>query len=262
MIWVVWMRNLRQGWQFHRRFFMEPSAALAAYPFPATMWSKVLRTRDEPSARTALDQLCALYWPPVVGYVRALGCGIDEAEDVAQEFFATFLRREGFQRAEQERGTLRAYLKTAIRHHVLHFIRDRATQRRGGGREAVALDDGAAPELRSNDEPAMHYDEEWALTVLARALSAMRESYAQRGKAALFEKLKLVLMQSAQSQGAEAADALGMARGTWAVEQYRAWRRLAEALRAEVAQTVLDPGEIEAELMHLLRVLARTEVAA
>lgn len=223
------------------------------------MWSKVLRTRDEPTARTALDQLCTLYWQPVVGYIRALGCHHDEAEDVAQEFFASFLRREGFQRAEQERGTLRSYLKTAVRHHVMHWRRDHATQRRGGGMQTVALDDEDAPELPANDEPAIHYDEQWAVTVMERALAAMKESYAKRGKVELFELLKPTLTQSAHGQGTESAESLGMARGTFAVEQHRARRRLAELLREEVAQTVVDPGDVDAELMHLLRVLAQTE---
>lgn len=234
-------------------------AASAARPFPATMWSKVLRTRDEPTAHAALDQLCSIYWQPVVGYIRALGCGFDEAEDVAQDFFSTFLRREGFQRAEQARGTLRSYLKTAVRYHVLHWRRDRAALRRGGGLEPLALDDEDAPELPANDEPDIHYDEQWAVTVMERALTAMRESYARRGKAEVFEALKPALMQPDDGDGAVTAEMLGMARGTFAVEQHRARRRLAELLRAEVAQTVAEPEEVDAELLHLLRVLAQTE---
>jgi len=228
------------------------------HPFPVTMWSRVLRTREEPTARAALDQLCALYWQPVVGYIRALGCGFDEAEDAAQEFFATFLRREGFQRAEQERGTLRSYLKTAIRYHVMHWIRDRATQRRGGGAHAVELDAEDAPELPSNDDAAMRYDEQWAITVMERALTAMKESYAKRGKVALFEKLKPTLMTADHGDAVSVAEELGISRGTFAVEQHRARRRLADLLREEVAQTVIDPSEVDAELMHLLRVLAQS----
>ena len=228
------------------------------HAFPATMWSRVLRTRDEPTARLALDELCSLYWQPVVGYVRALGCGFDEAEDVAQEFFTTFLRREGFQRAEQERGSLRSYLKTAIRYHVLHWRRDQATQRRGGGQQAIALDAEDAPDLPGNDDASTHYDEQWALTVMERALDAVKQSYAARGKEALFEKLKPALMSTDYGDGVGVADELGITRGAFAVEQHRARRRLADQLREQVAQTVLEPGEVDAELMHLLRVLAHS----
>ena len=102
-----------------------------AFAFPATRWSRVARTREGQAGMRALEELCGEYWQPVAGYVRALGC-VEEAEDIAQDFFAQFLRREGFQRAQQERGTLRSYLKSAIRHHVWHWRRDRSTQKRGG----------------------------------------------------------------------------------------------------------------------------------
>lgn len=225
------------------------------------MWSKVLRTREEPVAHAALEQLCAIYWAPVVGYIRALGCGFDEAEDIAQEFFATFLRRDGFQRADQKRGSLRSYLKTAIRHEVMHWRRQRTAQRRGGGTETIPLDADDGSGWAANDLPAVHYDEQWALTVLERALGTMRESYAKRGKAELFERLKPTLMQPAPEESRTISAELGIVRGALAVEQHRARRRLADLLRAEVAQTVEDPADAEAELRHLLRVLAQTDLS-
>ena len=76
------------------------------------------------------------------------------------------------------------------------------------------------------------------------------------------EKLKPTLTQAEHGDGADTAAELGIARGTFAVEQHRARRRLADLLREEVAQTVIDPADTDAELMHLLRVLAQAEVAA
>ena len=244
---------------------MDPGATSlspSARSFPATLWSRVLRTRDETTARSALDQLCTSYWSPVVSYICALGCDPTEAEDLAQEFFATFLRREGFQRAEQERGTLRSYLKTAIRYHVMHWRRDNAAQRRGGGHEPVALDAEDAPELPARDEATDHYDEQWALTVMERALSALRETYERRNKLPLFELLKPTLMQADYGDASSVAEQLGITRGAFAVEQHRARRKLAELLRNEVTQTVTDPAEVEEELLHLLRVLAQSEGVA
>jgi hypothetical protein len=69
-------------------------------------------------------------------------------------------------------------------------------------------------------------------------------------------------MSAEHGDGLVVAESMGIARGTFAVEQHRARRRLAELLRAEVAQTTSDPPEIEEELLHLLRVLAQTEAAA
>ena len=238
---------------------LEPASR--AFPFPATMWSRVLRTResgDTEAVKAALEDLCAAYLRPVTGYLRALGC-VNEADDVAQDFFATFLQRDGFQRAEPERGRLRAYLKCAVRHHLYHWRRDRSTLQRGGGMVMVELDDVDAPELAAaDDEAALIYDQEWALTVFERALVELRTSYQNRQRLELFERLKPVLLTPQPGQLDVLAGQLGMSRGALAVEQHRARRRFADLLRAQVAETVADPAEVDRELLHLMRVLAQT----
>ncbi len=241
-----------------RQTFMESLIAInRAFPFPATMWSRVLRTRggeDEGTTRKALEDLCTTYRPAVTGYLRALDCPEHEVEDVTQEFFITFLRRDGFQRAEPERGRLRAYLKSAIRHHLYHWRRDRAAAYRGGGVEPLELDADEAPELPELADA--HYDEEWALIVLERALGELKDGYVKRGRLDLYERLKPTLLTDESGDIAALTERLGMSRGALAVEQHRARRRLAELLRAEVAETVNDPAEVESELLHLLRSLA------
>jgi RNA polymerase sigma factor (sigma-70 family) len=224
-----------------------------AFAFPATRWSRVARTREGEAGTRALEELCGEYWQPVAGYVRALGC-VEEAEDIAQDFFALFLKREGFQRAQQERGTLRSYLKSAIRHHVWHWRRDRSTQRRGGGHDAEELDD----ELPAEDAEAdLAYDQEWALVVLEKALAELRAGYERRGRVELYEQLKPTLL--AENTDLDAlASRLGITRNALAVEQHRARRRLADLLRQSVLETTNDAAEAEEELIHLLRVLSRS----
>lgn len=230
----------------------------AAFPFPATLWSRVLRTREHAAARAALEDLCRIYWQPVLGYLRALGAGPNEAEDIAQDFFATFLRRDGFQRADQERGTLRSYLKGAIRHHLLHWRRDQAAQRRGGAVQVTSLDAEDTPDLPAQEgDASLHYDQQWALTVMARALAELRAGYEHRGRLQHYDKLKQVLFQADHGDAAELAADLGMTRGALTVELHRARKRLAALLRAEVEQTVDEPAQVDAELSHLLRVLGR-----
>jgi RNA polymerase sigma-70 factor (ECF subfamily) len=244
-------------------FIMDSAASpalAAAHHFPATLWSRVLRTRHEPTSHAALDQLCSIYWQPVLGYIKALGCAHDDAEDVAQEFFRTFLGRDGFQRAEQDRGTLRSYLKAAIRHHLQHWRRHQQALRRGGGTHAVELDAEDSPELPSPAGAEDRYDEKWALTVMERALAELKAGYARRHKLPLYEQLKVTLTSPESADLSSLAAKLGISRGAFAVEQHRARRRLADLLRSEVAQTVSDPSEIDDELMHLMRVLAQTEV--
>ncbi len=232
-------------------------AAAAAGIFPATRWSRVVRaqgTADDPTRHAALDELCRTYWQPVANYLTALGCGQDAA-DVAQDFFATFLRREGFNHADPQLGRLRGLLKTSARNHFLQWRRNRATLARGGGATTHSLDE-LALEIPADEAAALSYDRDWALTILNRALAKLRESYTQRGRGDLFAALKPVLLTAGAKPSEELAARLGMTTNALTVEQHRARRRLADALRAEVADTVADPGDVQAELLHLLKLLA------
>jgi RNA polymerase sigma-70 factor (ECF subfamily) len=53
--------------------------------------------------------------------------------------------------------------------------------------------------------------------------------------------------------------ALGMTEGAVKVAAHRMRSRYRELLREEVARTVADPGEVEAELAELLAALARCQ---
>lgn len=228
-------------------------------PFPVTRWSRVVRVKEAADAdlrRAALNELCTTYLRPVTAYLAALGCG-QEAEDVAQDFFATFLRQAGFERADPDLGRLRAYLKTAIRHHFLHWKRDRGTLRAGGGVSHTSIDELGEAGPAADGEPEASYDRDWALAVLTQALANLRASYAERGRAALFEQLKPALLGANDACSPSVAAELGLTPNALAVEQHRARRRLAEALRAAVADTVADAAEVEPELRHLLAILTQ-----
>jgi len=226
--------------------------------FPRTAWSMVLRAktgREREESRIALDELCRSYWKPLAGYVAALGCNPGDVEDVVQDFLGAFLRRDGFQKAEPERGRLRAYLKSAIRNHLHHWWRDRAAQKRGSGGVAVSIEEVDISEPDGADA-AGHFDREWALSMLDAAISELRAGYESRGRLALFETLKPCLLGDPAERMAGLAAQAGITPGALAVEVHRARKRLADALRERVAQTVDDEAEVHGELMHLLRCIA------
>ena len=228
----------------------------AAGIFPVTRWSRVVRARETDAAarHTALDELCQTYWRPVVNFLTALGCGQD-APDVAQDFFAGFLRRDGFNHANPELGRLRALLKSSVRNHFLQWRRNRAVLYRGGGNEPESLDELTLEPAA--ETAAANYDREWALTILERALGGLRESYAGRNRAELFAALKPTLFSTGQKISDAQAAQLGFTPNALAVEQHRARRRFADLLRAEVADTVADPREVQAELLHLLKLISQ-----
>jgi len=69
--------------------------------FHTTHWSAVLAAGDRDSAcgQEALARLCQTYWLPVYAFVRKRGHSPDQAKDLTQGFFATFLEKNSVARA-------------------------------------------------------------------------------------------------------------------------------------------------------------------
>ncbi len=225
--------------------------------FPETMWTRVLKGRgaDPDSTVRALEDLCRQYWPAIYSYVRALGLAKEDAEDASQEFVSHFILGDSLHNADPARGRLRAYMKQSIRNFLAKRHRDATRLKRGGTDEAVPLDEAAEPGIDAPPDEA--YDREWAWTVMERAVTTLRDSYAARGKAAMFDFIKPSLASADELQPyAEIGLSAGVSEAQIKLEVHRARRRFADALRREVAATVAAEADIEAELRYLLTALA------
>ena len=80
--------------------------------FATTRWSIVQAAAGRPTqtAREALEELCATYWPPVYAFVRRRGASPTDAEDQTQAFFVHLLDSEFVQSADRSRGRFRSFL--------------------------------------------------------------------------------------------------------------------------------------------------------
>src|SRR5947199_8053865 len=128
----------------------ENSAAV----FATTHWSVVLEAQGEsPAAQDALEKLCRIYWRPVFSFIRRQGVGIEEAEDFTQGFFALLLERRDLDAVRREKGRLRSYLLTCVKHLRASEQRRAMAVKRAKGQRLAALE-----ELRGNErtelEPA------------------------------------------------------------------------------------------------------------
>jgi RNA polymerase sigma factor (sigma-70 family) len=239
--------------------------ASTRYPalFPATAWTLVRRVQGGeavPTAEVALDSLCKTYWEPVRRYLRALGCREEEAADVTQEFFASFLRNGGFERANPELSKLRTFIKHAAGHFLTNHWRNKSAQRRGGGVAADSIDE--VPEIAETERSLaeLAYDRELAQAVLGRALSKVAESYAKRGRSEVFEALKSGLLRPGGITDAEmVAERLGIPEAQVRLAVHRARQRLAEMLKAEVCATVESATEADEEVRYLIGVIAHAQ---
>lgn len=232
-------------------------------PFAATHWSLVLAAgRDgAPGARAALEKLCRTYWPPLYAFVRRSGHAPADAQDLTQGFFLQLLQRDFLDGVDPAKGRFRSFLLAALQHHLSNE-RDRArAQKRGGGIASVSIDAQDA-EGRYRLEPAdpmtpeKLYERRWALTVLDQALGRLQAEYAASGRRAIFEKLKGELTSAAERPPhAEIGRELGLTPGAVKVAAHRLRQRFGETLRAEIAETVARPEDIEGEIQHLFQAL-------
>jgi RNA polymerase sigma-70 factor (ECF subfamily) len=233
--------------------------------FATTHWSVVLAARepDAPRAAAALDKLCRTYWPPLYAYIRREGYGMEDAQDLTQEFLSRLVHKEWLNHLHDQRGKFRSFLLTFLKHFLSHE-RDRANAlKRGGGQIWISLDACEAEErdaLGPVDGLSADqiFDRRWARAVMDEAAGRLREEYVKRGKAELFEQLKnLQPGEHANRSYSEIGAALGLTEQAMknAVHSFR--RRYGELLRDEIAQTVDAPGEVEAEVRDLMQIFAR-----
>ncbi len=228
--------------------------------FRTTRWSLVLAAGAEDGA-APLAALCEAYWYPLYAWARRRGYAPEEAEDLVQGFFAELLEKGWIGRADPERGRFRGFLVTAFRRHVGHE-RDRANAlRRGGGRRLVSLDCEDA-ERRYALEPAtaltpdLAYDRRWALTVLERTLETLRREMAAAGQGQRFALLAAHLPGGRTFRSlADLAVDLGLSEGAVKTALSRLRARYRACLRAEVADTVASPEDVDAEIADLLAAL-------
>ncbi len=242
---------------------VEPSARAQGL-FRTTHWSLVLAAGQGGlgQAGEALEELCRTYWYPLYLYVRRRGYGPHDAQDLTQQFFARFLEKGSLNLADPARGRFRSFLLRSLQNSLADDWKRAHRAKRGGGAVELPLDGVAAEaryaaELTSPMTPERAYEQRWALTLLERVLGRMREDYARAGKARLFEALQDFLWGPEGSASyATLAQDLAMTEGALRVAVHRLREHYRERLRAEVANTVSDPTEVDAELRHLIQVIS------
>jgi RNA polymerase sigma factor (sigma-70 family) len=230
--------------------------------FTTTHWSVVLEAQGEsPAAHEALEKLCRIYWRPIYAFLRRQGVSPEEAEDITQGFFAQLLERRKFSALRKEKGRLRSFLLGALKYFLADEQRRAMAIKRGKGQRLISLEELRADE-RIDMEPSdpmtaeMIYERRWALTVLERVLSRLKDEYVTADNAALFDSFKELLPdEPGSSSQAEIATQLGMTENAIRQAFYRFRQRYQALLREEIANTVATPGDIEDELRHLIAVL-------
>jgi len=194
----------------------------------------------------------------VVTFLRCELRDADAARELAHDFFAQILAGRAIARAEQERGRFRSFLLGAVKHFLSHHREASRRLKRGGGVENTALNETEAQALPDAGvlSPDAAFDQQWALTVLAHALEALRRECATEGRADFFELVKPWLTgDTARGDQAALAARHGMNANALKVAVHRLKQRFRQLLKAEVAGTLEDPGLVEEEMRALFAAL-------
>jgi RNA polymerase sigma-70 factor (ECF subfamily) len=237
----------------------------AAREFTTTHWSVVLTAGEGvfPQAAQALEKLCRIYWFPLYAHARRQGHRAHDAQDLVQGFFARLLRGNFLENVGPQKGRFRSFLLASLNHFISDEWDKARAQKRGGGQTFISLDDSNAEQLYlaepDSAAPAETiFDQRWALTLLAQALARLREEFAAAGKAREFDHLKIFLSMPVGDGGYDTvAAALEMPVTTVGVKVHRLRQRYGELIRAEVANTVASPSDIEEEMAHLFDSVGR-----
>ncbi len=106
--------------------------------FTTTHWSVVLEAQGPThAAQAALGKLCSTYWRPIYGFVRRQGVGPEEGKDLTQGFFALLLERRDLNTVRQEKGRLRSYLLTSLKHFLTNERNRAMAIKRGQGQQLL-----------------------------------------------------------------------------------------------------------------------------
>lgn len=232
--------------------------------FATTRWSMVrdVAGDDAPRSRAALAALCQMYWYPLYAYARRRGADAHTAQDHVQDFLTTLIEKGYVERVDPERGRFRTFLLVAFRRHLAKLRERAGAQKRGGDVEVLALDFERGEE-RYRLEPAhletaeRVFERRWALTILERALDALREEFRQAGREDRFDVLRVYLEGgTAAPSHEETAERLALTSGAVKVAVHRLRGQYRARLRHEIAQTVDDDADIDAEIRVLMSALA------
>jgi RNA polymerase sigma-70 factor (ECF subfamily) len=240
---------------------MTPPTEIGRSEFPTTSWTLVVAASGphRQDCRDALARLCQHYWYPVYAYVRRRGYPEEQAQDLTQDFFVRILEGRYLDRADPNRGKFRSFLLNSCK----FFLADQAdmarAQKRGGGAtvpfEVSSGEERYRFEPLDSETPEHIFERRWALTLLDRTVSHLREEFAQHGNAADFEKLKIFLLGQAEVPYAQLALEMGATEGGLKVAIHRLRKRYRVLFQREIADTVADPADVDAEIQFLISTL-------
>jgi RNA polymerase sigma-70 factor (ECF subfamily) len=180
---------------------------------------------------------------------------------LTQAFFAVLLEKQYLGEADRQRGRLRAFLLTAVKHFLANERDREHALKRGGNEVAISIDSDKVEEWYARQAieqrtPEHLFERRWAVALLEQVMAKLRAEFTGMGKAEYFAKLSVFLNGDPGSNGYQAlAIELGASAGALRIAVHRMRRKYRDLLRAEIAETVSTPEAIDDEIRFLVSTL-------
>ncbi len=224
--------------------------------FPSTMWTQVLGAKDRSAGdfRDRLDALIRLYWKPVYWTLRTRwNRANEEAKDLTQSFFASFLEKDRLANVGPEKGRFRTFLRVVLDNFMRNELEAAKAIKRGGAADIVSISatDEELPVVADQLKPDEIFDRAWATHLFKETLGELRAHYKNAGKEIVFTVFERHTLDRTPPAYPVLAKELGIA--THEVENHlkHAKATFAKLLRARVRETLSDDANLEDELRAL-----------
>jgi len=224
--------------------------SLGGLKFAPTAWT-VIRLAQGPDAagcRDALNRLFQIYWRPVYGSLRwGWRCTREEAEDLTQEFFASFWEKDLLGEVRQGAGLFRSFLKATLKNFMLMNRRSERAEKRGGGRKPLPLDAAEIDAEAADGTPDEIFDRAWTASLFKEAARALEEAYSKVDRArgfALFRRYYLEIPITYEALSAETGASVSEIKNTLHQARQDFRRIVVDLLR----DGVTDDAQLEEEI--------------
>lgn len=237
--------------------------------FPTTHWSMLAAVRGTMTDghRNVLSLLIQRYWKPVYCYIRRRGHSNEDAKDLVQEFFTSWLVKELFGRADPTRGRFRSLLLSSLDNFIKNAHRAKHAKRRRPPGGIVALDvllgdEDMVFEPSDDETPERAFNRVWVHELLLRVLGVLEQEYRIAGKEQEYALFRSHVVAPALTGAnpppmAESARGIGLTQkqaSNRLVTARRAYQRL---LREEVRLFASSDEDVAAEIRDLFDFLSK-----
>lgn len=214
--------------------------------FDSTLWTEIDRAKSGDGQ--ALNRLIEAYRAPVVQFLRRIGVGPVDAEDLAQEVFLEIVAKDLLQKAEPGEGRFRSLLIGITKNIARQHRRRRAAAKRSGASAPVddLIPDPAAP---GSDDL---FDQTWVVHLLGRAFKRLEKS-AKQLKNRQHTIVKMSVFDGASYS--EIAAQLDLDPTSVRNLLHRGRQKLMEHVKEEIAAYTRPGAEFEAEVAYLKKLI-------